>query len=64
MGNLFIDVVSRVRKFKTENQKTLKESIELTLPEEEIKILFNSLEDLKAVTNSRVIKEGKFKISF
>ena len=65
MGSLFIDVVSRVRKFKTENKKTLKESVELTLPSNELKILFPALEDLKAVTNSRAIKEGKeFKISF
>ena len=64
MGDLFMNIVSKVRKFKTENKKTLKESIELTLTKEEINILYNSLEDLKAVTNAKSIKEGEFKISF
>ncbi len=64
MGNLFMDVISRVRRFKTENKKTLKESIELILPKEEIDILYPALEDLKAVTNARTIKEGEFNISF
>ena len=55
-GDEIIDIISKVRQFKTSNQKSLKEEITLT-----IQMKFSNsrfLSDLKSVTNAREIKFG------
>ncbi len=54
LGDEFIDVISKVRKFKNENNKSLKEPVKLTVD----KKLSIFLDDLKAVTNASEIRFG------
>ena len=42
----------------------MKSEINLTIKKEDKLFLKNMLEDLKAVTNSKEIKEGEFKVEF
>ena len=62
---LLIDMISNIRQEKTKAKKSMNSEIILTL-KEEFKEVFPSelLEDLKAVTNAKEIKEGKFKVEF
>jgi valyl-tRNA synthetase len=61
-GDKAIEIIGRIRKFKAKKQKSLKAEIILTLEKQKIKELRNFLQDLKAVTNAKEIKEGKFNI--
>ncbi len=63
-GDLFIDVLRRVRQEKTKAQKPMNVEIILNLDKKDYGILRELLEDLKAVTNAKEIKEGKFKVEF
>ena len=55
-GEEVIEIISKIRHFKTSNQKSLKEEIILTLP---IKYKDSEfLQDLKAVSNAKEIKFG------
>jgi valyl-tRNA synthetase len=55
----FIDILEYVRKAKSEAKKSMKAEINLTIPEQDIKILGPCLGDLKSVTCSKDIVEGK-----
>ena len=61
LGNLFIDILQKVRKFKADKKVSVKKEVVLYLEKEKIKKLGGMLDDLKAVTNSQV-REGKFKV--
>ncbi len=61
IGKLFMDILSDVRKLKSEKNLSMKKEIILTLEKDNLK---DVLEDLKAVTNAIDIKEGKFKVEF
>jgi len=61
---LMIKTISKVRQEKTKNRKPMNAEIELTLEKKDKTKLKDVLEDLKAVTNSKDIKEGKFKVEF
>ncbi|MBU2477397.1 valine--tRNA ligase, partial [Candidatus Micrarchaeota archaeon] len=58
-GEETVTVISSVRKFKASKQVSMKAGIELTLEKERIKKIGSALEDLKAVCNATLIKEGK-----
>ena len=60
LGDEFIDVLSKVRQFKSENKKSLKEPVNLRI-EKNLKLIIN---DLKAVTNAQKIEFGKFEVKF
>jgi valyl-tRNA synthetase len=60
----FIEILEKVRQSKSDAKKSVKAEIILTIPEADIKLLENTSEDLKAVTNSKEIKPGKFKVEF
>ena len=60
LGDEFIDVLSKVRQFKSENHKSLKEPVNLRI-EKNLKLIIN---DLKAVTNAQKIEFGKFEVKF
>jgi len=61
-GDKAIEIIHKVRKFKSQNGKSLKIPIILTLDKKDEKDLKPFLEDLKAVTSSQEIKFGKFKV--
>ncbi len=59
MGDKLIDVIAKVRKYKSESQASLKEPIKvltLDLDEDDVKPF---LEDLKAATKAETVKFGK-----
>nr|MBI4156416.1 valine--tRNA ligase [Candidatus Woesearchaeota archaeon] len=64
IGDKAIEVISDVRKFKSENNKSLKAEMILTLDKKDQKDFKDLLNDLKAVTNAKEIKFGKFKVEF
>ena len=64
VGDLFIDIITDVRQFKTKNKKSLKEEIILTLDKNDKKLLEPVLDDLKATVNAKEIKFGKFEVNF
>ncbi|MDP2906470.1 MAG: valine--tRNA ligase [Nanoarchaeota archaeon] len=62
VGDKAVDVINKVRQYKTQNGKSMKTEINLVLDEKELKQV---LEDLKAVTNAKEISFGKtLEISF
>jgi len=60
IGDEFIQILNKVRKFKTQNKLPLKHEITLTIPNKNK--LKDVLEDLKAVTKAKEIKQGKLNI--
>ena len=60
-----VEIIEKVRKVKSEAKKSMKTEIILTLNKEDRKLLDECLPDLKAVTCSKNIKEGReFNIDF
>lgn len=57
-----ISIVSAVRQAKSSAQKSMKAEISLTLPKEDISLLKDVLDDLKAVTSARDISPGVFEV--
>jgi valyl-tRNA synthetase len=63
--DLFIEILSKIRQEKTKAQKSMKSEIILTMDKAAYAKLKDLLQDLKDVSNSKEIKEGKeFKIEF
>jgi valyl-tRNA synthetase len=61
----FKETLERVRKVKSENKKSMKAEIVLSLDKEDLKIVGECLEDLKAVCCAKEIKESsEFKAEF
>src|SRR3989344_5318987 len=60
--NRFIDILENVRKAKSEAKKSMKSEVNLVISKEDRLLLKNCLEDLKAVTGAREIKEGSFSV--
>jgi valyl-tRNA synthetase len=63
-GDLFMNILAKVRQIKTKAKKSMKAEIVLTFPKEEQEKIKEMLEDLKDVTNASEIKEGKFNVEF
>ena len=63
-GDLFIEILQKVRQEKTQKQKSMKAEIILTIDKKDKEKLHEMLQDLKAVVNAREIKEGRFKVEF
>ena len=60
-----IEIISQVRKWKTQHQKPMNSEIVLIILEQQYKILKDVLHDLKDVTNAREIRKGKqFRVEF
>lgn len=59
VGDKAIEIIDRVRKFKAENKKSLKEEIILTLNKNDEKDIKPLIDDLKAVTNAKEIRFSK-----
>ncbi len=62
LGDKAIDIITKSRQFKAKAQKSLKAEIALTIEKDKAKELKDFMQDIKAVTNTRKIKEGKFEI--
>lgn len=63
-GDITIKILTDVRQFKSQNQKSLKAPIILTLDSKDKKTVEPFIEDLKAVTAANEIKFGKFAVEF
>ena len=65
VGDELISLVSQVRQFKSKNNKSLKEPVDITLPKSKHQELRHVLADFKAVTNAKnIIFGNKFDIKF
>ena len=62
--DLILDLISNVRQEKTKSNKPMNSEIRLTIESTKLKAVKDLIEDIKGVTNSREIKEGKFKVEF
>ncbi len=62
--DLFLKTLSKIRQKKSNAKKPMNSEILLTLPKKDKSKLTSLLQDLKDVTNSKEIKEGKFKVTF
>ncbi len=60
----FISNLSKTRQKKSEAKKSMNSEIVLTIDKKDKAKLKNVLEDFAAVTNSKEINEGKFKVEF
>jgi len=58
------EILEKVRRAKSEAKTSMKAEIILTLSKEDKKIVSECLDDLKAVTCSKDIKEGNFSVEF
>ena len=59
-----IEVISHVRQEKSKAQKSMKAEIILTIPKDDQKILKLILEDIKAVTSAKELREGSLGVVF
>lgn len=57
--NKLIEVLGKVRQTKSEQQKSMKTEIILSLPKEDLNLLKTVLADLKAVCNAKELREDK-----
>jgi valyl-tRNA synthetase len=64
IGKRFMEILSEVRKAKSDNKKPLSQKILLTLPEADINIINLVKKDLEAVTKATEIKTGEFAVLF
>ncbi len=65
IGDELINLISEVRQFKSKNNKSLKEPVNITLSKSKHQELKHVLADFKAVANAKNINfEEKFEISF
>ncbi|MFH0831306.1 MAG: valine--tRNA ligase [archaeon] len=62
-GDIFVDILQRIRQFKAANKKSLKALISLTLEKEKLSSIKNALDDFLVVVNAKEIKEGGFSVS-
>ena len=60
----FYKTLAKIRQEKTKVQKSMKAEIILTMDKKDKEMLKEMLDDFKAVTGSKEIKEGKFKVGF
>ncbi len=63
-GDTLLSILEKVRKEKSIKQKSMKAEIILTITKEDLRLVKDMLDDLKAVTNSKEIKEGEFNVEF
>ena len=61
---MLLEIISKIRQVKSENKKSVKAEIILSLEKDKLEKLKNLLGDLKAVVNAREIKEGEFRVEF
>ncbi len=60
-GDRIVDMIAKVRQYKTMNKKSMKEPIVLTI---DVKKYKDALEDIRAATGAKDIKDGSFNIAF
>lgn len=63
-GDIFVELLSKVRQFKSENQKSMKAEVSLTIEKEKLSMIREVLDDFKAVCNATEILEGNFSVKF
>jgi len=63
-GDLFLDVLGKVRQKKSDAKKAMNVEVKLTLGKKELEVLDDMMEDLKDVCNAVLVEEGKFGVGF
>lgn len=64
-GDRFIEILSDVRGFKSENGKSLKEQVKIELTQEDFDLISHCMDDFKASTQAKEVVVGKeFSVSF
>ena len=58
-GDRFIELLAEVRKFKSDNGKSLKEEVDIVLAEDDFKLLEKCMDDFRATTSAKSVKLGK-----
>jgi valyl-tRNA synthetase len=64
LWNDFCEMVSRIRKEKSEKNKSMNAEIKLSLNKEDFKKFFGILDAMRDIMNISEIEEGKFKVDF
>jgi valyl-tRNA synthetase len=64
IGDMAVEIISKVRQFKAHNHKSLKTEVNLKIEKDKLKMLKPLLADFQAVTNAKKIEEGNFEIQF
>ena len=59
-----IEIISKVRQLKSEAKKPMNSEIILTIEKKDYELLVDFILDLKNVTNSKEINQGKFEVEF
>ncbi|MBT3262475.1 valine--tRNA ligase [Candidatus Woesearchaeota archaeon] len=64
-GDKIVELLGEVRKFKSEQGKSLKEPVSIVVSEEDFSLIEKGLDDFKAATNAKSVESGKeFSVSF
>ncbi|MGV8151459.1 MAG: valine--tRNA ligase [Candidatus Nanoarchaeia archaeon] len=61
---VFFEVLKKVRQEKSNNKKSMKSEVNITIEKENYEIIKDLINDLKDVTNALEIKEGEFCVEF
>jgi len=64
IGDRFVELLGLVRKFKSDNGKSLKEEVSVTLSKEDFKLLKDCMDDFKAACKAKLVEGKKFSVSF
>ncbi len=65
VGDRFVELLSGVRKYKSEKGKSLKEEVNITLVSKDLDLLEDCMDDFKAACKAKEVKSGKrFSVSF
>ena len=65
IGDRFVEILSEVRGFKSENGKSLKEQVKIVLIQEDFDLISKCIDDFKASTQAKEVVVGtEFSVSF
>ena len=63
-GDLFLEILSKIRQEKTNNKKPMNAEINLSIDKKDYDKISEMIEDLKDVSGAQLIETGKFKVEF
>ncbi|MEK6840214.1 MAG: class I tRNA ligase family protein [Nanoarchaeota archaeon] len=63
-GDVFVDTLSMIRKFKSDHGKSLKADVDVTLSQKEFDLLNDMEDDFKAAAKIRHLTKGSFAVEF
>ncbi len=63
-GDVFVELLSKIRKFKSDHGKSLKTDVDVTLERKDLDLLKGMEEDFKAAAKIRHLDDGAFSVEF